>query len=178
MPPADGDNPEFRIGTGFDVHRLVPGRRLVLAGVTIPWELGLLGHSDADVITHAVMDALLGALALGDIGHWFPPGNPAWRGADSLEMLRSLLRSPHFAGWTLVNTDVTLLAERPKIRPYHEAMRERLAAALGLPVARVSIKATTTEGLGFTGRAEGMAAQAVALLTRRAAAGSEAPCPA
>ncbi len=161
---------ELRIGQGFDVHRIVPGRRLMLGGVEIPWDRGgLLGHSDADVLLHAVMDAILGALALGDIGHWFPPGDPACKDADSARLLQTILTDPRTHGWEVVNLDVTLLAEQPKIAPHAEAIRARLAALLKVPVARVSLKATTTEGLGFTGRGEGMAAQAVVLLQHRPA---------
>lgn len=158
--------PDFRIGTGFDVHRLVDDRPLVLGGVTIPWDQGLLGHSDADVVLHAVMDAILGALALGDIGHWFPPSDPSWKGASSVRLLELILRSRDLRGWGIGNVDVTLLAEKPKIAPHHTRIRESLAAALGIPLDRVSLKATTTEGLGFVGRGEGMAAQAVVLLCR------------
>ena len=157
----------LRIGHGFDVHRIVPGRRLVLGGVEIPWDRGgLLGHSDADVLLHAVMDAILGALALGDIGHWFPPVDPAFKDADSARLLQTILADPRTRGWEIVNLDVTLLAEQPKIAPHAEAIRARLAGLLKIPAARVSLKATTSEGLGFTGRGEGMAAQAVVLLQK------------
>lgn len=158
--------PEFRVGSGFDVHRITTGRPLILGGVTLPWDRGLLGHSDADVLTHAVMDAILGALALGDIGHWFPDTDPAFRGAASTRLLAEILRSPHLEGWQIVNVDVTLLAEKPKIAPFHKQIRQSLATALGIAIGRVSLKATTTEELGFTGREEGMAAQAVVLLQR------------
>ena len=157
----------MRIGSGYDVHRLVPGRRLILGGVDVPWEKGLLGHSDADVLTHAVADALLGAAALGDIGHLFPDTDPRWEGADSLLLLREVVRAVGEAGFTPVNLDATLIAQRPKIAPYVPQMRENLAAACGLPVSAVSVKATTEEGLGFTGAGEGMSASAVCLLARR-----------
>lgn len=157
--------PDLRIGQGFDVHQIVSGRPLVLGGVTVPWDRGLLGHSDADVLLHAVMDALLGALALGDIGHWFPDTDPAYRGAASTELLATILRAPQFQGWRVVNLDCTLLAERPKIAPFNLAMRTSMAKVLGMPLGNVSLKATTTERLGFTGREEGMAAMAVVLLT-------------
>ncbi|MDD5986542.1 MAG: 2-C-methyl-D-erythritol 4-phosphate cytidylyltransferase [Eubacteriales bacterium] len=159
---------EYRSGTGFDVHRLVPGRKLILGGVEIPGDMGLLGHSDADVLTHAVMDALLGAAGAGDIGMHFPDDNPAYEGADSMVLLEQTAARLKEAGYTIVNIDVTLIAQRPKVAPYKEAMRERLAAAAGLERDRVNVSATTTEGCGFTGRGEGMAAQAVCSLARRA----------
>lgn len=162
----DPQFPEFRIGSGFDVHRLTAGRPLVLGGVTIPWDRGLLGHSDADIVIHAVMDAILGALALGDIGHWFPNTDLAFRGVASTRLLADILRSPQVQGWQIVNVDVTLLAENPKIAPFRDQIRQSLAVVLGIPLGRVSLKATTTEQLGFTGREEGMAAQAVVLLQR------------
>ncbi len=165
LPEKGG--PAMRIGSGYDVHRLVPGRRLILGGVDVPWEKGLLGHSDADVLTHAVADALLGAAALGDIGHLFPDTDPRWEGADSLLLLREVVRAVGEAGFTPVNLDATLIAQRPKIAPYVPQMRENLAAACGLPVSAVSVKATTEEGLGFTGAGEGMSASAVCLLARR-----------
>ena len=151
----------MRIGYGYDVHRLVEGRRLILGGVDIPWEKGLLGHSDADVLTHALMDALLGAAALGDIGQHFPDKDPAYEGADSVELLLALLREH---GWRVGNVDCTVVAQRPKLMPHIPAMRERLAAAMEVPVDRVSVKATTEEGLGFSGEGLGIAAHAVALL--------------
>ena len=154
----------MRIGQGYDVHRLVPGRALILGGVTIPWEKGLLGHSDADVLTHAVMDALLGAAALGDIGLLFPDRDPAYAGADSLSLLRQVVSRVSGAGYRIVNVDATILAQRPKLMPYREEMRRRLAEAMGIEISQVSVKATTEEGLGFTGREEGMSAAAVALL--------------
>lgn len=154
----------MRIGYGYDVHRLVPGRPLVLGGVEIPYELGLAGHSDADVLLHAIADAVLGAAGLGDIGEHFPDTDPAWAGADSRLLLRRVARLASGAGWRVVNVDATLLAERPRIAPYREEMRRRVAGALGIEPIQVGIKATTNEGLGFVGRGEGMAAHAVALL--------------
>ncbi len=154
----------MRIGHGYDVHRLVEGRKLILGGVLIPWEKGLLGHSDADVLTHALMDALLGAAALGDIGHLFPDNDPKYEGADSVMLLREVVRVLREKGWTVGNVDVTVLAQRPKLAPHIPAMRERLAEAMGVPVDRVSVKATTEEGLGFTGEGLGIAAHAVALI--------------
>ena len=157
---------DWRIGQGFDVHRLVPERKLMLCGVEIPYELGLLGHSDADVAIHALMDALLGALALGDIGMIFPDHDPAYAGADSVELLKKVLGMPQFSGWTLLNCDLTVIAQRPKLSAYREAMRRRIAVAAGWEPERVSVKFTTTEKLGFTGRGEGIAAQAAVLLGR------------
>ena len=143
---------DLRIGYGYDVHRLVPGRALVLGGVTVPFEKGLLGHSDADVLTHAVMDALLGAAALGDIGKLFPDSDARYAGADSTALLRQVTAVLAEAGWTIVNVDVTVAAQAPRLAPFILEMRERLAAAMGLDAGRVSVKATTEEGLGFTGR--------------------------
>ena len=157
----------MRIGQGYDVHRLVEGRALILGGVTIPYEKGLLGHSDADVLTHAVMDALLGAAALGDIGKLFPDNDPAYAGADSVALLRAVTALLGEKGWCVGNVDATVIAQRPKLAPYREEMRRNLAAAMGIGVDAVSIKATTEEGLGFTGSGEGMAAMAVALLRSR-----------
>ena len=154
----------FRIGTGFDVHRLVPGRRLVLCGVEFEFPFGLFGHSDADAPTHALMDALLGAAALGDIGHLFPDTDPEWEGADSIRLLEAVVALLRGKGWRVVNADVTILAEAPKIAPRVAEMRARLAAPLGVPVDAVSIKATTMEKLGPIGAREGIAAQAVALI--------------
>ncbi len=154
----------LRIGHGYDVHRLVTGRPLILGGVTVPWDKGLLGHSDADVLAHAVADALLGAAALGDIGTLFPDTDPRFEGADSLKLLAEVVRVLHEAGYAPVNIDATVLAQAPKLKPYIPAMRERLAAACGMNVADVSVKATTEEGLGFTGSGEGMAAHAVCLI--------------
>ena len=153
-----------RIGFGFDVHRLVPGRPLLLCGVRFDHPLGLLGHSDADAPTHALMDALLGAAALGDIGHLFPDTDPKWEGADSIRLLEAVVALLREHGWTVGNADVTILAEAPKIAPRVPEMRRRLAAALGVPDDRVSVKATTMERLGPIGAREGIAAQAAALL--------------
>lgn len=152
----------MRTGIGFDTHRLVEGRRLILGGVAIPHPVGLLGHSDADVLTHALMDALLGAIADGDIGQHFPDTDPQWAGADSLALLRAVVARLAAQGWRPANVDATVLAERPKLAPHIPAMRERLADALGLPVGAVSVKATTVEGLGAIGRREGISALAVA----------------
>ena len=157
----------MRIGHGYDVHRLTAGRKLILGGVEIPWELGLLGHSDADVLTHAVMDALLGAAALGDIGQHFPDTDPAYAGADSLELLSHVTGILSQNGYRIGNVDATILAQRPKLAPYIPAMREKLAAAMEIETGRVSIKATTEEGLGFTGAGEGIAAHAVALIEEK-----------
>ncbi len=154
----------MRIGQGYDVHRLVEGRRLILGGVEVPYEKGLLGHSDADVLTHALMDALLGAAALGDIGQHFPDKDPQYAGADSIELLRHVVKLLAERGYRIGNTDCTVVAQRPKLAPYIPAMRLRLAEAMGLPEDRVSVKATTEEKLGFTGEGLGIAAQAVALL--------------
>lgn len=156
-----------RIGYGYDVHRLTEGRPLVLGGVTIPWEKGLLGHSDADVMLHALMDALLGAAALGDIGHFFPDSDQRYRGIDSRKLLRQVAVLLEQAGYAVGNVDLTLVAQRPKIAPYIDDMRTNIAADLGVSITRVSVKATTEEGLGFTGTGEGMAAHAVALLVGR-----------
>ncbi len=154
----------MRIGHGYDVHRLVEGRRLILGGVEIPYEKGLLGHSDADVLTHALMDALLGAAALGDIGHLFPDNDDAFLGADSIDLLRRVCAVIAQHGYIVGNVDCTVLAQRPKLAPYILQMRQRLAEAMGVDVSRVSVKATTEEGLGFTGEGLGIAAHAVALL--------------
>ena len=154
----------MRIGHGYDVHRLVEGRRLVLGGVEIPWEKGLLGHSDADVLTHALMDALLGAAALGDIGQLFPDRDPAYEGADSVELLRSVTGYLHKNGYRIGNVDCTLIAQRPKLAPHIPEMRRILADAMGVDLSSVSVKATTEEGLGFSGEGLGIAAHAVALI--------------
>jgi len=156
--------PPFRIGNGYDIHRLVPERALILGGVNIPHTLGLLGHSDADVLTHAVMDALLGALGLGDIGHYFPPDDPQWAGADSVILLTQVRRWVAEQGWQVANVDTVVVAERPKLKPHIPAMQARLAEALGVAPAQVGVKATTNERLGPVGREEGIAAHAVALL--------------
>lgn len=157
----------MRIGHGYDVHRLTEGRRLILGGVEIPFEKGLLGHSDADVLAHAVMDALLGAAALGDIGTLFPDSDPAYEGADSLSLLGRVAGVLEENGYKVGNVDATVLAQRPKLAPHIPLMRERLAAAMGIGPEQVSVKATTEEGLGFTGTGEGMAAHAVALIEER-----------
>ena len=154
----------MRIGHGYDVHRLVEGRKLILGGVEIPYEKGLLGHSDADVLTHALMDALLGAAALGDIGKLFPDNDPRYAGADSVMLLREVHRVLTEAGYRVENVDCTVLAQRPKLAPFIPRMRENLAEAMGLEVGCVSVKATTEEGLGFTGEGLGIAAHAVALI--------------
>ncbi len=154
----------MRIGHGYDVHRLTQGRRLILGGVDIPWDRGLLGHSDADVLTHAVMDALLGAAGLGDIGKAFPDTDPAYEGADSVALLERVARMIGQAGYRVGNVDATVLAQRPKLLPHIPQMRSNLARAMGVAEGRVNVKATTEEGLGFTGSGEGMAAHAVCLL--------------
>ena len=154
----------MRIGSGFDAHRLVEGRRLVLGGVVVPYERGLAGHSDGDVLTHAIIDALLGAAGLGDIGGMFPSSDQRWRDADSIAMLRLAVGRLRDAGHTIGNVDATVLAEAPRLAAHVAAMRERLAAALALAPGEVSVKATTSDGLGFAGRGEGIAAFAVALL--------------
>lgn len=154
----------MRIGQGYDVHRLVEGRRLILGGVEIPYEKGLLGHSDADVLTHALMDALLGAAALGDIGQHFPDKDPRYAGADSLELLRHVCALLREAGYRVGNTDCTVIAQRPKLAGFIPEMRRRLAEVMEIPFDSVSVKATTEEGLGFTGDGSGIAAQAIALL--------------
>ena len=155
----------MRIGHGYDVHRLVPSRRCIIGGVDIPHETGLDGHSDADVLTHAVMDALLGALALGDIGRHFPDSDPHYAGADSMALLRHVAALMRENGYRLGNLDATVLAQAPKLAPYIEEMRKNLAAAIGCSVSRISVKATTEEGLGFTGQKQGIAAHCVCLLT-------------
>jgi 2-C-methyl-D-erythritol 2,4-cyclodiphosphate synthase len=157
-------NMKVRVGAGFDVHPLVEGRPLILGGVRLDHPRGLAGHSDADVLAHAVADALLGAAALGDLGQHFPPGDPTTAGADSLGLLGRVVELVRAQGWRVGNVDCTVIAERPKVAPHREAMRENLARALGIPLANVSVKATTTERLGFTGREEGIAAQAVVLI--------------
>ena len=157
----------MRIGQGYDVHRLVEGRRLILGGVEISYKKGLLGHSDADVLTHALMDALLGACALGDIGHLFPDTDPAYKGADSLHLLDEVVQLMKKKDFFVENVDATVIAQAPKLAPYVMKMRENLAERLGIGLDRVSVKATTEEHLGFTGRGEGIAAQAVCLVEER-----------
>ncbi|PTD97970.1 2-C-methyl-D-erythritol 2,4-cyclodiphosphate synthase [Pseudothauera lacus] len=159
-------NPPFRIGQGFDVHALVPGRALILGGVRIPFERGLLGHSDADVLLHALTDALLGAAGLGDIGRLFPDTDPAHAGADSRVLLRTAWQRVEAAGWQLGNVDATLICRAPKILPHAPAMIANIAADLGVAAELINIKGKTTERLGFTGRGEGIAAQVSALLWR------------
>ena len=154
----------MRIGHGYDVHRLVECRDLILGGVQIPYEKGLLGHSDADVLLHAVSDALLGAAALGDIGKHFPDTDPAYKGADSLKLLEIVAQRVKNAGFSVSNVDVTMVAQAPKLRPYIDTMRQNIANAIGVTVDRVNVKATTEEHLGFTGTGEGMACHAVCLL--------------
>ncbi len=156
----------MRIGHGYDVHRLVPDRRLVLGGVEVPFERGLLGHSDADVLTHAVMDALLGAAALGDIGQHFPDHDPAYAGADSLVLLDQVTVLLAERGWSVGNVDATVIAQRPKLASYIPQMRANLARRMGVELEQVNVKATTEEGLGFTGGGEGIAAHAVVLLEK------------
>lgn len=154
----------MRIGHGYDVHKLVEGRDLILGGVNIPYEKGLLGHSDADVLTHALMDALLGACALGDIGKLFPDNDKAYKGADSVELLKKVCALLSDKGFSISNVDCTVLAQRPKLAPHIPQMREKLSAAMGVELDCVSVKATTEEGLGFTGEGLGIAAHAVALI--------------
>lgn len=155
----------FRIGNGYDVHRLVPGRPLIIGGVRIPWEKGLEGHSDADVLLHALCDALLGAAALGDIGHHFPPSEDVWRGADSRRFLARTTELLRDEGWRVQNLDATIVAERPRMAPHIGAMRGIISEDLGIDISAVNIKATTTEGLGFCGREEGIAAWVSVLIT-------------
>ena len=156
---------ETRIGTGFDVHRLTENRKLILGGVEIPYERGLLGHSDADVLVHALMDAMLGAAALGDIGKLFPDSDPAYSGISSLHLLKKVRDVLKEEGYSLDNADMTVICQRPRLAPYIEQMREKISEVLEVPVEKISIKATTTEKLGFTGRGEGIAAEAVCLLS-------------
>ena len=155
----------MRIGHGYDVHRLVEDRKLIMGGVEIPWEKGLLGHSDADVLLHAIADALLGALALGDIGKHFPDTDPAFKGADSMKLLEHVVRLIQDKGYRVGNLDATIIAQRPKMAPHIPTMRDNIARICGVAPDRINVKATTEEGLGFTGTGEGIAAHAVALLT-------------
>ena len=157
---------EFRVGQGCDVHALVPGRKLILGGVTIPHSMGLLGHSDADALLHAITDALLGAAGLGDIGHMFPDTDERWKGADSRVLLRGAVEAVTAAGWRVGNVDCTVIAQVPRIAPHVMAMRENIAADLGIAVDRVNVKGKTSERLGFVGRQEGITTEAVALLLR------------
>lgn len=157
---------DFRIGNGYDIHQLVSDRPLILGGITIPHSLGLLGHSDADALTHAIMDALLGALSLGDIGHYFPPTDPQWAGADSQKLLIQVHELIQSQGWRIGNLDTVIVAERPKIKPHIVAMRDRLANSLQIAPHQIGIKATTNEKMDAVGREEGIAAYAVALLIK------------
>ncbi|MDO4601111.1 MAG: 2-C-methyl-D-erythritol 2,4-cyclodiphosphate synthase [Eubacteriales bacterium] len=154
----------MRVGMGYDVHRLTEGRKLILGGVEIPWEKGLLGHSDADVLVHAVMDALLGAAALGDIGKHFPDTDPAYKGISSILLLRHVTELLKKNGYAIGNVDATVIAQKPKMAPHILKMRENMAEAMGISIDCLNIKATTEEGLGFTGKEEGIAAQAICLL--------------
>ena len=156
----------FRIGFGYDVHRLVEDRRLILGGVDIPWERGLLGHSDADVLVHSIMDGLLGALGRGDIGRHFPDSDPAYKDKDSLLMLQEIMLMVKEDGYSINNIDCTIVAQKPKLAPYIDKMREKLSGVLYVDVKRINIKATTTEGMGFTGRGEGMEAYSAVSLVR------------
>ena len=155
----------MHIGMGYDVHRLVPDRDLIIGGVKIPYEKGLLGHSDADVLLHAIMDALLGAAALGDIGKHFPDTDPKYKGADSLELMREVGKMLDENRFLIENIDATIIAQAPKMRPHIDEMRQNIADALGIELSQVNVKATTEEGLGFTGRGEGISSQAICLLT-------------
>ena len=157
----------MRIGHGYDVHKLVEGRKLILGGVDIPYEKGLLGHSDADVLLHAISDSLLGAAALGDIGKLFPDNDPQYEGADSLVLLQRVYEAVKEKGYEVGNIDATVLAQRPKLRPYIDTMRENIAKALDVDADRISVKATTEEGLGFTGKGEGIAAHCITLLNAK-----------
>lgn len=165
-----GSGMETRVGLGIDAHRFAPERPLILAGLKVRDHDGLHGHSDADVVTHALMDALLGAAGLEDIGHYFPDDDPAFAGADSLDLLARVGDLVTSAGWQVVNADIVVVCEQPRIAPHREAMRARLAEALSLTSGRIGLRGTTTEGMGFTGRREGIAAQAVVLLERPRAA--------
>ncbi len=156
----------IRIGNGYDIHKLVPNRPLILGGVTIPHSLGLLGHSDADVLTHAIMDALLGALAMGDIGHYFPPSDPKWKGANSMVLMQQVAAMIQSQGWKIANIDSTVVAEQPKLKPHLKPMRISLAETLKIETEQISIKATTNEKLGPVGKEEGICAYAVVLLTK------------
>ena len=157
---------EYRIGQGYDVHRLVSDRALIIGGVRIPWERGLLGHSDADVLAHAIMDALLGAAALGDIGALFPDNDPQYAGADSLMLMQAVAVLLREQNWEIVNVDSTVVAQRPKLKEYMDAMKRNVAAHLQLPEGQFNVKATTTEGMGFEGEGLGISAQAAALIAK------------
>ncbi len=157
---------DFRVGTGFDAHKLVAGRPLILGGITVPHESGLLGHSDADALAHAISDAILGAAALGDIGKYFPDTDAQWKGADSLKMLKECARLAKEKGWTVGNVDSTIICQKPKLSSYIEPMKQKIAEALEISADRVSVKAKTTEEMGFEGRQEGLSTQAIVLLTK------------
>ena len=157
----------FRIGFGYDVHRLVKGRRLILGGIEIPWDLGLLGHSDADVLVHAIMDGILGALGRGDIGRHFPDSDPAFKDKDSLLMLQDVMLMVKDDGYAINNIDSTIVAQKPKLSPYIDRMREKLSGILYVDIGRINIKATTTEGMGFAGKGEGMEAYSVVSLIKQ-----------
>lgn len=157
----------MRIGMGYDVHRLVPDRELILGGVRIDYKLGLLGHSDADVLLHAIMDAILGAAALGDIGKHFPDTDSAYKGASSIRLMEHVRELVQEEGFSVENVDATIIAQKPKMRPYIDEMRQNIADALGVELSRINVKATTEEGLGFTGSGEGISAQAVCLLSEQ-----------
>ena len=157
----------MRIGHGYDVHRLVADRKLIMGGVEIPWEKGLLGHSDADVLLHAIADAVLGALAMGDIGKHFPDTDPAFKGADSMKLLEHVVGLVRGRGYRVGNLDATIIAQQPKMAPHIQAMRENIARVCGVDVDRINVKATTEEGLGFTGSGEGISAHAVVLIDRK-----------
>ncbi len=157
----------FRIGHGYDVHRLTPGRKLILGGVDIPHSTGLDGHSDADVIIHALIDAILGSLALGDIGVWFPPDDPELKNADSMKLLSKIWKDERVAGYKIGNCDMTVIAQHPKLSPFIAQMRKNISEVLGCKLDQISIKATTTEGLGFCGKQQGMAANAVIILEKK-----------
>ncbi len=158
---------DIRTGHGYDVHKLTENRKLIIGGIEIPYEKGLLGHSDADVLTHAIMDSLLGAAALGDIGTHFPDNDPAYSGADSIELLKKVCVLIKESGYTISNIDATVIAQQPKLKPYIEAMRSKLSDVMQLPIDRISIKATTEEHLGFTGRLEGISAHCVSLIYKQ-----------
>lgn len=157
----------FRTGHGYDVHRLVPDRRLIIGGEEIPYSMGLMGHSDADVLTHAVMDSLLGACALGDIGKYFPDRDEKWRGADSIKLLEHVTKLIGEKGYAVGNIDSTVICQKPKLAPYIEAMRRNIAAACGTDIGNISVKATTEEGLGFSGSGEGISAHAVCIIIKK-----------
>jgi len=165
---------DFRIGNGYDAHKLVEGRKLILCGVEIPFEKGLLGHSDADVAVHALIDAILGALALSDIGRLFPDSDMKFKDADSIKLIETAMSLDALRGWTIGNVDITIIAQRPKLSPFNDAMRARLAKALKTDVSRISVKAKTTEGMGFCGRGEGIEAHASVLLACEAKQGAGA----